>query len=394
MTRPTVEHVLPPTHRPATRRRLASLAGAAAALAGAAAALASAATPAATQAATRPALTQAMPSASASNPSNPLAGRAWGVYRGSADPAWDPYQSASGDRKQALATIALTPKAKFFGAWIPNSDIADKVSQYVANASGGDPDVLVQLTLFRMVPWEGEACRRVPTKAERASYKQFVSTVATTLGDQHAAVVLQPDGPFLRCVPHGSSVPAKLLAYAARTLSAQPHVSVYVEMGSADWFRDQPADAVRMLESAGVQDARGFALDTSHFDSVARQIAFGAKIVSALAADGIKNRHFVVDTSDNGRAFTGAWYHRHHPNKPLGYAKPCHAATQRHCVALGIPPTTDVGAASWGLGSAKAATAEELVDGYLWVSRPWLAHQSGSFSMRRALAEVAYSPYR
>ena len=340
------------------------------------------------------ALTVPMGPASSSNPTDPLAGRPWGVYRGTADPAWSPYQRASGSRKQTLATIALAPKAKFFGAWIADGEIADKVRQYVDNATGGDPDVLVQLSLFRMVPWEGDACRRLPTQTERASYKKYVDIVARTLGDTRAAIVLQPDGPFLGCVPHGSSVPAKLLSYAARTLSAQPHVSVYVEMGSADWFRDRPGDAVRMLESAGVQDARGFALDTSHFDSVGRQIDFGADIVAALAADGINNRHFVIDTSDSGHPFTGEWFHAHHPNRPLGYAAPCASATQAHCVALGIPPTTDVGSPAWGLSARRLETAEQLVDGYLWVSRPWLAHQSGGFSMKRALAEVRYSPYR
>ncbi|HEY3531291.1 MAG TPA: glycoside hydrolase family 6 protein [Nocardioides sp.] len=340
------------------------------------------------------ALTVPMPPAPTANPGNPLAGRAWGVFRGPADPAWQPYVNASGTRKQKLATIALAPKAKFFGAWIPDSEIAEKVRQYVANATGGDPDVLVQLTLFRMVPWESEACQRLPTKAERRSYRRYVDIVAQTLGDTHAAVILQPDGPFLRCVPRGSSVPAGLLSYAARTLSAQPNVSVYVEMGSADWFRDRPADAVRMLRAADVQYARGFALDTSHFDSVGRQIDFGASIVSALAQDGIPHRHFVIDTSDNGHAFTGAWYHQHHPSKPLGYAEPCASADQTHCVALGIPPTTDVGAPEWGLSDRRTAAAEKLVDGYLWVSRPWLAHQSGAFSLDRALAEIRYSPYR
>ena len=339
------------------------------------------------------ALTVSMGAASSSNPSNPLAGRPWGVYRGTADPAWIPYVQATGKRKQALATIALTPKAKFFGAWIPDSDIAAKVREYVDNATGGDPSVLVQLTLFRMVPWEGEACRRLPTKAERASYRRYVDTVARTLGSTHAAVVLQPDGPFLHCVPHGSPVPARLLRYAARSLSAQPHVSVYVEMGSADWFRNRPADAVAMLRQAGVADARGFALDTSHFDSVGHQIAFGTKIVAALAKAGIPDRHFVIDTSDSGRPFTGAWYHLHHPGKPLGYARPCRSATQRHCVALGVPPTTDVGSPAWGLSPRRVTKAEQHVDAYLWVSRPWLAHQSGGFSMKRALAEVRFSPF-
>jgi endoglucanase len=341
----------------------------------------------------RSAHTLQMGPASSANPHNPLAGRDWGVYEGNADPAWKPYVAATGAGKRTLATIALAPKAKFFGAWIPDGQIAQRVREYVANATGGDPDVLVQLTLFRMVPWEGEACNRLPTMAERASYKRYVDTVAHTLASTHAAVVLQPDGPFLRCVPGGSPVPARLLSYATRTLSAQPHVSVYVEMGSADWFVDRPAEAVQMLLDAGVAEARGFALDTSHFDSVGRQVAFGREIVDALAKRGVLHRHFVIDTSDSGHPFTGEWFHQRHPSQPLGYAEPCRAAGQEHCVALGIPPTTDVASPAWSLSADRAATAARLVDGYLWVSRPWLAHQSGSFSLKRALAEVRYSPY-
>ena len=338
-------------------------------------------------------LTVPMGPAPTSNADNPLADRPWGVYQGSGDAAWLPYVNATGTQKQTLATIALAPKARFFGAWIPDANISERIHQYVDSASGGDPEVLVQLTLFRMVPWETEACTRLPTAAEQASYKRYVDDVAQALGDQHTAVVLQPDGPFLRCVPHGSPVPASLLAYAARTLSAQPHVSVYVEMGSADWFRDRPADAVRMLEAAGVADARGFALDTSHFDSVGRQIDFGTRIVKALAHDGIRHRHFVIDTSDNGHPFTGAWYHARH-RQPLGYAKACRSPGQTHCVTLGIPPTTDVGDARWRLSAARVTAAERHVDGYLWVSRPWLAHQNGPFSVSRALAEIRHSPYQ
>lgn len=332
--------------------------------------------------------------ASSSNPHNPLAGRPWGVYEGNAEPSWKPYLAASGATKQALATIALAPKAKFFGAWIPNSQIAQRVREYVDSATSADPDSLVQLTLFRMVPWEGDACHRLPTKAERASYKQYVDIVAQTLGTTHAAVVLQPDGPDLRCVPDGSKVPAHLLRYAANTLAAQPHVSVYIEMGSSDWFSGRPDEAVQLLLQTGVAHVRGFALDTSHFDSVARQITFGHRIVEGLAAHGVHHKHFVIDTSDNGHAFTGKWYHRTHPGSPLGHAQPCDAAGQTHCVALGIPPTTDVASPAWGLSAARSATAARLVDGYLWVSRPWLVNQSGSFDVQRALSEIRYSPYQ
>lgn len=327
------------------------------------------------------------------NPTNPLAGRYWGVYRGNADPAWPAFVRSRGATRKALAQIALRPKAKFFGDWIPNSQIRAKMRDYIRSSVQGHPGALIQLTLFRMVPWEGEACRRLPTSAERASYRHYVDIVAQTLGRRHAAVVLQPDGPFLQCVPHGSDVPASLLRYAVRTLSAQPHVSVYVEMGSADWFRDDVSRPVPMLIDAGVAQARGFALDTSHFDSVARQIRFGAKIAKALAARGIAGKHFVIDTSDNGHAFTGEWWQRHHPGTPLGYAPPCSHRGQTHCVALGIPPTTEVASSRWGLSPTLQKLAGTYVDGYLWISRPWLDHQSGPFVLERALREIRYSPY-
>jgi endoglucanase len=320
------------------------------------------------------------------NPGNPLAGRAWGVYRGLADPAWGPYLAAAGAEKDALATIALAPKAKFFGKWIPNDQITRKVADYIASATRADPEALVQMTLFRMVPWEREACRRLPTAAEQASYKEFVDRFAAAIGETNAAVVVQPDGPFARCAPGGSRLPSRLIAYAVRRLETQPNTSAYVEMGSADWFRDDIADAVRLLVRGGVADARGFALDTSHFDSTARQVAFGSRIVDALAERGIPGAHFVVDTSDNGRPFTGAYFHQTHPQQvPVGEAEACRTTSERRCVTLGIPPTTDVANQRWGLSPELRRLASRHVDGYLWVSRPWLYHQSGAFDLQRAL---------
>src|SRR5262249_12103557 len=146
-----------------------------------------------------------------------------------------PYQNAHGAKKKLLGYIALAPKAKWFGAWIPDNQIRQRVQEYVANAQHGDPRALVQLTVFRMVPWEQDACHRLPTKAERASYRRWVARFAPGLGDAHAAVVVQPDGPFALCAPHHSKLPSHLVAYAAKRIAAQPHASVYVEAGAADW---------------------------------------------------------------------------------------------------------------------------------------------------------------
>ncbi|MEZ5193995.1 MAG: glycoside hydrolase family 6 protein [Nocardioides sp.] len=340
------------------------------------------------------AFTVPMPPPAADNPTNPLAGLSWGVYQGSQEQAWAPYVNATGATKDKLGVIANAPKAKFFGAWISDDLVEQKMRDYIANATGGDPDVLVQFTLYRMVPWGANACTRLPTLAERASYRAYVDAVARAVGDTRTAVVLQPDGPKLGCVPNGSKVPARLLRYAARTLEGLPRTVVYLEMGSADWFSDKPARAARLLRRAGVADTRGFALDSSHFDSVGRQIRFGRKIVNRLAADGIPDAHFVIDTSDSGHPFQGRWWTSRHPGQPLAKAQPCDAPDQTHCVALGIPPTTDVANPAWRLSDAKRATAARLVDAYLWISRPWLVDQSGDFSVDRAVRLVDYSPFQ
>ncbi len=327
---------------------------------------------------------------------NPLAGRPWGVYQGRGDQAWQPYAAATGTRKQLLARIALRPKAKWFGAWIPNAQIADKVRAYVAASQAGNPDALVQLTLFAMKPWEHDACKRLPTAAEQASYADWTNRVAGAIGDAHAAVVLQPDGPFALCAPGGSTVPSSMIAAAAQRLSALPNTSVYIEAGAADWpaaGRQGGVDAaVRLLVQGGVRSTRGFALNGTHYSSTADEVARGAAIVQALAARGIPGKHFVVNTSSNGHPFTFGSYSGPDPDN-ASVCKTRSDPLARTCVTLGIPPTTEVADPRWGLPAATRDLAAQYVDGYLWFGRPWLYRQADPFVMSRALQLALSTPY-
>jgi hypothetical protein len=327
---------------------------------------------------------------------NPLAGRPWGVYQGRGDQAWQPYAAATGTRKQLLARIALRPKAKWFGAWIPNAQIADKVRAYVAASQAGNPDALVQLTLFAMKPWEHDACTRLPTAAERASYADWTNRVAGAIGDAHAAVVLQPDGPFALCAPGGSTVPSSMIAAAAQRLSALPNSSVYIEAGAADWpaaGRQGGVDAaVRLLVQGGIRSTRGFALNSTHYSSTPDEVARGAAIVQALAARGIPGKHFVVNTSSNGHPFTFGSCTGPDPDNAFVCTTRADPLA-RTCVTLGIPPTTEVADARWGLPAATRDLAAQYVDGYLWFGRPWLYRQADPFVMSRALQLVLTTPY-
>jgi len=325
---------------------------------------------------------------------NPLWGRPWGVYKGLADASWAPYAAATGVNRELLAKIALRPKATWFGDWISNADIATRVRQYIAVSQGGNPNSLVQISVFRMVPWEDAACHRLPTAAEQASYKQWTDRFASAVGATHMAIILQPDGPFALCAPGKSLIPSQLIAYSARVFSALPNTSVYIDAGAADW----PAAvgqggvdaAVRFLIPGGIQYARGIAMNSTHYSSVTNEVARGAAIVRALAARGIPDKKVVISTSSNGHPFVFGNYTGPDPDNAFVCAS---ATDNRTCVKLGIPPTPDVANPRWGLSAATNQLARTYVDGYLWFGRPWLYRQNFPFDMARALQLGRTSPY-
>ncbi len=213
--------------------------------------------------------------------------------------------------------------------------------------------------------------------------------VAAAIGSAHVALVLQPDAPFALCAPGGSDVPLELLRYATERFAGQPNTSVYIEAGAADWLRDDPAKALRILVPAGVSMARGFALNSTHYDSTARQVRFAAAISQALAARGIPGKYAVINTAQNGKPFKG--YEYDGPN--YDNARPCSDLDDKRCVTLGVPPTSDVADPAWGLEAADAAAAAAYVDGYLWFGRPWLFNQASGWDHQRALTIARTTPY-
>ncbi|GAA2122952.1 glycoside hydrolase family 6 protein [Nocardioides bigeumensis] len=337
--------------------------------------------------------TAAASTAQAADELNPLAGRPWGVYQGRLDQAWQPWASATGTDKALLGRIALTPKGKWFGGWIPNAQIGRKVRDYVKSAQAGNPEALVQMTVFRVNPWEERACSRLPTRAEKRSYRDWTNRFAAAIGTAHTAIVLQPDGPFALCTPGGSTIPSKLIAYSARVLSALPNTSVYIDVGAADWPHPTKGgvDAVlKFLLPAGIQYARGIALNSTHYSSTTNEVARGAAVVQALETLGMPGKKVVINTSSNGKPFDFGTY----DGVDAENARVCSSPLDpRICVTLGIPPTTDVANPAWGLSPETNALATAYVDAYLWFGRPWLYKQADPFVRTRALGLVTSWPY-
>jgi hypothetical protein len=320
---------------------------------------------------------------------NPLEARPWGVD--TRHELYHAYDAAIGSTKQLLGTMALQPTVFWFNDVAPVDDITRRLRAYVDDAQDGDPSTLVQMAVFRLWP-EGEAQKHKPLSlAERARYRRWIDNAARGIGSARVAMVLEPD---LAVALTGwrPAVRLRLARYAAQVFSSLPRTTVYLDAGASDWL--SVPKAVDMLRAAGIRYVRGFALGATHYTGTAAEIAYGTELVAALGRAGFRNRHFVIDTADNGRPFTWTQYWDKHPNGDFDNAEECRTRDERQCVTLGIPPTSAVGAAGLGLSPRRRAQAREHVDAYLWFSRPWYVYARPTyFDLERALRVARTTPY-
>lgn len=315
---------------------------------------------------------------------NPLKGMPWGIYRGPIDGVYPAYQSSHGRNKRLMAKIALRPLTIWAGTWFPDNYARTVAQQIVQDTTGGSPDALTQVALFRLDPWEGQACPGSWGPADQGSYRAWMNQFAAGIGSSRVAVILQPDLPFALCAP--SPVPLQLVGYAAKRLNAQRHTTVYIDVGAAEWAN--VSQAASLLERAGIRHARGFALNVTQYGSTGLELQYGGQIVQALAAAGIPGKHFVINTDENGAPFLAGQY----PGNP-NEARACNSPSDHICVTLGIPPTTDVANPRWRLTAAQRGIAARDADAYLWAGRPWVDNASGSFVFSRALQLAASTPF-
>jgi hypothetical protein len=313
---------------------------------------------------------------------NPLAGMRWGIYEGPVDGVWPAYAGARGRNKRLLGKIALRPRAVWAGAW--DGDPRAMAQQSISDSTQGDPNALTQVAIFRLDPWE--TCSGSWSAADQAGYRAWVRGYAAGIGSARVALILQPDLPFAICLSSG--VPEQLVAYAAKVFNSLPHTTVYIDAGAYAWY--QPAAIASMLERSGIWHARGFALNVTQYGSTDQQLQWGAEINRALAAAGARDKHFVINTDENGTPYLAG-------EVPGGgarsnYTPRCSHPGQQVCQRLGIPPTTDVANRRWHLSPADRGIAAAQADAYMWLGRPWMVN-AGPFSLRFALTLGANGLY-
>jgi endoglucanase len=313
---------------------------------------------------------------------NPLGGMKWGVYEGPIDGVWPAYAAAHGRARRLLGKIALRSRAVWAGSWDGNA--RETAQESIQDSTQGDPNVLTQVALFRLNPWE--SCSGSWSAGDQAAYRAWTRSYAAGIGSSRVALILQPDLPFAACVP--SAVPEQLVAYAAAVFDALPHTTVYIDAGAYGW--DNPATIAQMLERSGIWHSRGFALNVTQYGSTDQELQWGAAINRDLAAAGARDKHFVINTDENGTPYLAGQVSG--GTARSNYTPRCSHPGQQVCQRLGIPPTTDVANPRWHLSPGDRGIAAAQADAYLWLGRPWMVN-AGPFSLRYALTLGANGVY-
>ena len=210
-----------------------------------------------------------------------------------------------------IQQIADQPFTDRFGSWNGPSP-EDAVFQFLRNADVQDPGSVPTLATYWIV--NGQCARGGTTDSPRRidDYERFINGLSAGIGNFRAVVFLEMDSMITTPCLHGRALAARMteLRYAITTLAQDPHVVVYVDAGAGDALSYKTA--ARLLTRAGVHQAQGFFLNSTHFDWTTSEIAYGQKLARAL--HGV---HFVVSTSDNGQGPLRPTDRVHHGNEVL-----------------------------------------------------------------------------
>lgn len=235
--------------------------------------------------------------------------------------------TVSPSERAELGAIASRPLSTWFGDW--NTDVQSAVHQRVADADARG--AVASLVMYNIPHRDcGDYSANSPTTAE--AYRQWAREFVAGLGSSRHIVIIEPDALSLTwCLTTEQRLERFGLISYAVSLVAQQGSWSYIDAGHNQWLTAEETAA--RLTLSGVVQATGFSLNVSNFKATDLLVAHGTR-VSAL----INNKHFVIDTSRNGRPLTsGEWCN------PLG-------------MALGPAPTV--------------ATMSPLADAYLWIKAP------------------------
>jgi endoglucanase len=239
--------------------------------------------------------------------------------------AWQ--RSRPGDAA-LMRRMAEQPQAIWLGEWV--RDVRGEIDRIVSRSLAARA---IPVFVAYNIPYRDCGLHSRGGAGGGDDYRRWIVELARGLDNRPAVVILEPDGlPLSDCLPARLRDERYVLLREAVEVLSRAGASVYVDAGNANW--KQAGEMANRLRAAGIARADGFALNVSNFHGTSVNVAYGDRLSRLVGG-----KHYVIDTSRNGR---GAPVEREW----------CNAPNQ----ALGLAPTTDTGL--------------PLVDAYLWVKTP------------------------
>jgi endoglucanase len=203
------------------------------------------------------------------------------------------YRHSNPTWSSLLGDLASEPGAHRFYMWNMGSNVAGQVAHYLEGTQIQEPGTTVMLSTYTLIH---DQCGYTATPAILARYDNFIKQVADGIGNYHVVFYLELDSLIAApCLSRQQlAIRDAELKYAVSVLDADPHVVVYLDGGAAD-----AVHAHRMasyLRGAGVAQAQGFFLNSTHFDWTTKELHYGQQISRMLGG-----AHFIVNTGSNGR---------------------------------------------------------------------------------------------
>lgn len=240
----------------------------------------------------------------------------------------DAWQRSRAQDAARIRLIADQPQVIWLGDW--NRDVRNETDAFVTRIHAARA-----LPVFTAYNIPHRDCGSYSAGGTRSAndYRRWIVDLVRGAKDRATVVILEPDAlAGLDCMPARLKDERYGLLHETVSTLKKGGVAVYIDAGHARWHG--PQEIATRLRRAGIAQADGFALNVSNFHATSVNIAFGEQ-VSRL----VDGKHFIIDTSRNGRggAVDAEW---------------CNPSGQ----ALGQAPTTD--------------TKHPLVDAFLWVKTP------------------------
>ncbi|MFH9671917.1 glycoside hydrolase family 6 protein [Streptomyces sp. NPDC017405] len=306
-----------------------------------------------------------------------------------------------------MARLASQPQATWFTEGTPD-EVRAKVSTLVHRArTAHRTPVLVAYD----IPGRDCAQYSSGGAASSAAYRQWIDAFAAGIAGDQAVVVVEPDGLALlprECGPAtdptGERTAARIadLAYAVRTLKAGGHTAVYLDAGNVQWR--SVGDMAQRLLDAGVRYSDGFALNVSNTHPTDHNARYGTWIATCMwyategpeaargHTDWCADQYYSSAAPNDGTPggsvssadpatwkWTDAWFDRYAGTPPAGALRHFVIDTSRNGRGAWTPepgkysgdPEAWCNAPGRGLGPRPtSATGTQLVDAYLWVKVP------------------------